>query len=152
MLLLVSTVVPQLLWLSAYGVGAGASMAAASHAIMTHASAEHAGIAASIEEVAIELGGAIGIPVLGSILAGVYTAVLVLPAGAAVPSAAGDGIDQALQVARTLPAGVAGLLTGRSIGPSTSPISPRSPSLPHCWSPWAPLPCEGARPHTLGDF
>jgi DHA2 family multidrug resistance protein-like MFS transporter len=104
-------VVPQLLCLSAYGLGAGASMAAASHAIMTNASAEHAGMAASIEEVAIELGGAIGVTVLGSILAGVYSAVLVLPAGAAVP-AARRGIDQALQLALTLPAGVAGRLTG----------------------------------------
>jgi MFS transporter, DHA2 family, multidrug resistance protein len=42
------------------------AMAAASNAIMSHASAEHAGMAASIEEVAIELGGAIGITVPGS--------------------------------------------------------------------------------------
>jgi DHA2 family multidrug resistance protein-like MFS transporter len=103
---------PQLLCLSAFGLGAGASMAAASHGIMSHASAEHAGMAASIEEVAIELGGAIGITVLGSILAGVYSTILVLPNGAVFPPAVREGIDQALVVAETLPPDVARLLTG----------------------------------------
>lgn len=79
-------------------------MAAASHAIMSHASAEHAGMAASIEEVGIELGGAIGVTVLGSILAGVYSKLLVLPGEATLPATVRDGIDEALVVARTLPA------------------------------------------------
>ena len=95
---------PQLLFLAAYGLGAGAAMAAASHAIMSHASAEHAGMAASIEEVGIELGGAIGVTVLGSILAGVYSKLLVLPGEATLPATVRDGIDEALVVARTLPA------------------------------------------------
>jgi MFS transporter, DHA2 family, multidrug resistance protein len=103
---------PQLLCLSAFGLGAGASLAAASHAIMSHASVEHAGMAASIEEVAIELGGAIGITVLGSILAGVYSTLLVLPNGAAFPPAVREGIDQALAVAETLPPDVARPLIG----------------------------------------
>lgn len=103
---------PQLLFLSAYGLGAGAAMAAASHAIMSHASAEHAGMAASIEEVGIELGGAIGVTVLGSILAGVYSKLLVLPGEAALPATVRDGIDEALVVARTLPADQARQVTG----------------------------------------
>jgi DHA2 family multidrug resistance protein-like MFS transporter len=103
---------PQLLSLSAYGLGVGASLAAASHAIMSRASAEHAGMAASIEEVAIELGGAVGVTVLGSVLAGVYAAALVLPTGATMPPAVHEGVDQALQVAQTLPAEAARLLTG----------------------------------------
>ena len=74
--------VPQLLCLALFGLGAGASLAAASDAIMSYAPPERAGMAASIEEVSIELGGAIGITVLGSILAGVYSAILVLPSGA----------------------------------------------------------------------
>ena len=48
---------------------------------------------------------------LGSILAGVYSAIFVLAGGAAVPPAAREGIDQALAVAATLPADVARLLT-----------------------------------------
>jgi MFS transporter, DHA2 family, multidrug resistance protein len=69
-------------------------------------------MAASIEEVAIELGGAIGITVLGSILAGVYSTLLVLPSGAVFPPAVREGIDQALVVAETLPPDVARPLTG----------------------------------------
>jgi DHA2 family multidrug resistance protein-like MFS transporter len=103
--------VPQLLCLAVFGLGVGASLAAASDAIMSHAPAERAGMAASIEEVSIELGGAMGITLLGSILAGVYSAVLVLPSGAAFPPAVRDGIDQALAVAATLPADLARLLT-----------------------------------------
>jgi len=103
--------VPQLLCLAAFGLGAGASLAAASDAIMSYAPPERAGMAASIEEVSIELGGAIGITVLGSILAGVYSAILVLPSGAALPSKAREGIDQALVAAQSLPADVARLLT-----------------------------------------
>ncbi|CAN5699618.1 MFS transporter [soil metagenome] len=102
----------QLVCLATFGLGAGASLAAASGAIMSHAPVERAGMAASIEEVAIELGGAIGINVLGSILAGLYTATLVLPPGVMLPSTAREGIDQALAMAATLPADAARLLTG----------------------------------------
>lgn len=104
--------VPQLFCLALFGLGVGASLAAASDAIMSHAPAERAGMAASIEEVSIELGGAIGITVLGSILAGVYSAFLVLPTGAALPPEVREGIDQALVVAATLPADLARGLTG----------------------------------------
>jgi DHA2 family multidrug resistance protein-like MFS transporter len=97
--------------LSAFGLGVGASMAVASHAIMSHAPVERAGMAASVEEVAFELGGAIGITVLGSLLAGVYSAMLVLPKGTALPSSAREGIDQALRAAEGLPVEAARLLT-----------------------------------------
>ena len=103
--------VPHLLCLAIFGLGVGASLAAASDAIMSHAPAERAGMAASIEEVSIELGGAMGITLLGSVLAGVYSAVLVLPSGAVLPPAVREGIDQALAVAATLPADTARLLT-----------------------------------------
>jgi DHA2 family multidrug resistance protein-like MFS transporter len=99
--------VPQLLSLAAFGLGVGGSIAASSHAIMSHASADRAGMAASIEEVSIELGGAIGVTVLGSILVGVYPFVLVLPKLASFPPDVYSGIDQALAVAQTLPADVA---------------------------------------------
>jgi len=102
---------PQMFCLAVFGLGAGASLAAASDAIMSHAPPGRAGMAASIEEVAIKLGGAIGITVLGSILAGVYSAVLVLPSGAVLPPAVRDGVDQALVAAASLPADVARLLT-----------------------------------------
>src|SRR5262252_2359102 len=100
---------PQLVSLSAFGLGLGASIAVASNAIMSRAPAERAGMAASVEEVAFELGGAVGITILGSLLAGVYAAVLVLPAG--LPPSVREGIDQALRVAETLPAEAGHLLT-----------------------------------------
>jgi DHA2 family multidrug resistance protein-like MFS transporter len=94
---------PQMVALAVFGLGLGAAVAVASNAIMSQAPAERAGMAASIEEVGFELGGAIGITVLGSLLAGVYAASLVLPAGVALPPAVHDGIDQALAVADALP-------------------------------------------------
>ena len=57
------------------------------------------GMAASLEEIAIEVGGAIGITVSGSVLAGVYSTILVLPNGAVLPPAVREGVDQALVVA-----------------------------------------------------
>jgi DHA2 family multidrug resistance protein-like MFS transporter len=98
---------PQLFSLAVFGLGVGAAIAAGSHAIMSHASADRAGMAASIEEVSIELGGAIGLTVLGSVLAGVYAMALVLPGKTDYPPAVRDGIDEALVVAQTLPADVA---------------------------------------------
>jgi DHA2 family multidrug resistance protein-like MFS transporter len=98
---------PQLVSLAVFGLGVGAAIAGASHSIMSHASADRAGMAASIEEVSIELGGAIGVTVLGSILAGVYSLTLVLPEKTNYPPAVRSGIDQALAVAKTLPADAA---------------------------------------------
>ena len=94
-----------------FGLGLGSSFAIASHTIMNEAPPERAGMAASIEEVAFELGGAIGITILGTLLAAVYSALFVIPKGAAVPASVVDGIDQALKVAETLPAEIAKLLT-----------------------------------------
>jgi MFS transporter, DHA2 family, multidrug resistance protein len=76
---------------------------------MSYAPAERAGMAASLEEIAIELGGAIGITVLSSVLAGVYATLLILPNGAVLPPAVHEGVDQAL-VAGTLPPDMAQIL------------------------------------------
>jgi MFS transporter, DHA2 family, multidrug resistance protein len=102
---------PQLLCLALFGLGLGASFAVASHTIMSEAPAERAGMAASVEEVAFELGGAIGITILGTLLAAIYSAALVVPLVPALPPAVLEGIDQALRVAETLPADAARLLT-----------------------------------------
>jgi hypothetical protein len=50
-------------------------------------------MAASIEEVAIELGRAVGITVLGGIRAGVYSAIPVRPSRAVLPLAVRKGIE-----------------------------------------------------------
>lgn len=93
------------LWLAALaamGFGIGAAMTGASSAIMLSAPESHAGMAASIEETSYELGGAIGIAVMGSLMSVLYTAALVLPAGVAAEQQARDSLDEALVAAERL--------------------------------------------------
>lgn len=97
------SLVLQLTCLAINGLGLGASMAAASNAVMNQAPEGREGMAASIEEVAFELGGTVGISIFGSILSGVYTHFMVLPEELPVPSAVRDSIDEALIVAERLP-------------------------------------------------
>lgn len=92
-------------WTSALammGFGIGGAMSAASTAVMTSAPEDRAGMAASVEEVSYELGGAIGIAVLGSIMSAIYTAALVMPEGLGAPAAARDSLDEALSAAEAL--------------------------------------------------
>ncbi|MFA7434085.1 MAG: MFS transporter [Gemmobacter sp.] len=94
-----------MLWLSALaamGFGTGAAMTGASSAIMLSAPEDRAGMAASVEEVSYELGGALGIAVLGSLMSALYTRALVLPAGLDVAPAARDSLDEALILAAEL--------------------------------------------------
>ena len=80
-----------------FGVGVGSAMA--STAIMINAPEDKAGMAGAIESVAYELGGVLGIAILGSILAFTYTKALVLPSGIPAPALAKDSLDQALLLA-----------------------------------------------------
>ncbi|MDS1139107.1 MFS transporter [Pusillimonas sp. SM2304] len=92
------------------GAGLGAAMTAASSTIMNNAPAERAGMAASVEEVSYELGGAIGVTLMGSILSAVYSAAMALPAGLAAPAMARDSLDEALLAAENLPVEAASIL------------------------------------------
>ncbi|MWD29726.1 MFS transporter [Aquicoccus sp. SCR17] len=87
----------------AMGAGLGAAMTAASTAIMQHAPAARAGMAASVEEVSYELGGALGIALLGSVMSAAYTAA-VLGAPGTLPAGAADSLDRARVLAEALPA------------------------------------------------
>lgn len=82
------------------GAGIGAAMTAASTAIMLNAPADRAGMAASVEEVSYELGGALGIAVLGSLMTGLYSAAVT---ATPLPRAAADSLDAALALAAALP-------------------------------------------------
>ncbi|MGU3493268.1 MFS transporter [Xanthobacteraceae bacterium A53D] len=84
------------------GAGLGAAMTAASATIMLGAPAESAGMAASVEEVSYELGNAMGIAILGSLMAATYTMAFQPPAGLATPEAAQGSIDGALIAAERL--------------------------------------------------
>ena len=68
---------------------------------MLNAPADRAGMAASVEEVSYELGGALGIAILGSLMAGVYSASF---AARGFGGEAADSLDGALALAATLPA------------------------------------------------
>ena len=100
-------------WLGALallGFGIGAAMTAASTTIMMSAPESRAGMAASVEEVSYELGGAIGIAMIGSLMSLVYTASLMLPQGLTGDRTALDSLDEALIAAERLPAGEAEIL------------------------------------------
>ncbi|AKQ53567.1 MFS transporter [Bordetella hinzii] len=86
--------------LALMGLGIGATMTAASGTIMQSAPADRAGMAASIEEVSYELGGALGVTLMGSLLSGVYARTL----PGAMPAAARGSLDEALLAAGRLPA------------------------------------------------
>mgnify|MGYP003623224633 CR=1 FL=1 len=94
--------IPAIIGMAAMRLGMGASMSAASAAIMGQASTRHAGMAASIEEVSFELGGAMGIAIFGSILTAVYSATLFLPEEFAGLTIAYDSLDSALLAAEHL--------------------------------------------------
>jgi len=87
------------------GLGFGAAMATASDAIMNNAAPQRAGMAASIEEVSYELGGAMGVTFLGSLMSVLYT--ISLPESLAVAPQAYDSLDEALLVAQSLDASAA---------------------------------------------
>lgn len=101
------------LWLGALaimGFGIGAAMTAASSTIMLSAPENRAGMAASVEEVSYELGGAIGIALIGSLMSLVYTASLMLPQGFTGDGSVLDSLDEALIAAEHLPTAEAAML------------------------------------------
>lgn len=91
----------QMVVLALLGVGLGATFTAASSTIMSSVPAEQAGMAASIEEVCYEFGGAVGVALLGSVLSVVYTAAMTMQR-LAVEATVLDSLDEALLAARHL--------------------------------------------------
>jgi DHA2 family multidrug resistance protein-like MFS transporter len=81
---------------------------------MLNAPDEKAGMAASIEEVAYELGSVLGVTFMGGLMSAVYTAKLVLPAGFTVADKVYDSLDEALIVAEGLPQDSASLLVNQA--------------------------------------
>jgi EmrB/QacA subfamily drug resistance transporter len=90
------------------GLGTGAAIAVATNAVMAAAGGDEAGIGASANSALRQLGGAIAIAVLGSVLSVGYVHALG-PALAGLPAhdaaAARASITQAVQIADRLPAG-----------------------------------------------
>jgi EmrB/QacA subfamily drug resistance transporter len=90
------------------GLGTGASIAAAMDAVMAAAGGDEAGTGAAVNSTLRQVGGAIAIAVLGSVLSASYARAL-RPALAALPArdaaTARASITQAAQLARHLPSG-----------------------------------------------
>jgi DHA2 family multidrug resistance protein-like MFS transporter len=101
-LLYQSSLMLQLVCLFIAGFGIGGAITAASTAIMLNAPEEKSGMAASIEDVSYELGGVLGITLLGGLMTAVYSHSLVLPDNLSVSSIAYDSIDEALRLAANL--------------------------------------------------
>lgn len=95
------------------GVGLGLAFTVASDVILASVPRERAGSAAAVSETAYELGMALGIATLGSIVTAVYRTVVIAPSVPAdVATAARDSLPGALRAADGLPADQAtGLLT-----------------------------------------
>ncbi|MBF5004687.1 MFS transporter [Diaphorobacter caeni] len=90
------------------GLGMGAAITTASSTIMMSAPEDRAGMAASVEEVSYELGGALGITLSGGLLSAVYTrsmptlAELQGSGTVTLPSTVRDSLDEALMTAEQL--------------------------------------------------
>lgn len=96
--------------LAILGLGVGATMTAASSTIMQSAPPERAGMAASVEEVSYELGGALGVTFMGSLLTFVYGRAMDVPQTVALPDTVRDSLDEAQLVAEHLPPALADAL------------------------------------------
>lgn len=111
MLLLGTSDVYVLMWppFVAMGFALEVALVAANDTIISAVPADQAGGAAAIEETAYELGGGLGVAVLGSIVASVYTATLGSVSGVHPSSmaTARESITGAVDVAAALPATIA---------------------------------------------
>ncbi|MBB2988571.1 DHA2 family multidrug resistance protein-like MFS transporter [Mycolicibacterium iranicum] len=87
------------------GVGLGLAFTVASDVILASVPKERAGAAAAVSETAYELGMALGIATLGSIVTAVYRSVVIAPGvPAAVAAQARDSLPNAIHAANNLPA------------------------------------------------
>ncbi|WP_369245296.1 MFS transporter [Streptomyces sp. R41] len=83
------------------GIGAGFSFTVTADVILSSVPKEQAGAASAVSETAYELGAALGIALLGSIVTGVYAG-FTGPAG--TPAAAHESLGGAVEAAQGLPA------------------------------------------------
>ncbi|MHB9862989.1 MFS transporter [Streptomyces sp. YIM S03343] len=89
------------------GIGAGFSFTVTSDVILSSVPKEQAGAASAVSETAYELGAALGIALLGTIVTSVYRT---FPAPPTAPPAARESLGAATQAARSLPADTAAQL------------------------------------------
>ena len=91
--------------LSLLGVGMGTAMAPATDSVMGSVPLAKAGVGSAMNDTTRQIGGALGVAILGSILASVYSSAMSPVVGALPPEAAdaaSDSIGGALAVASTI--------------------------------------------------
>ncbi|MFI5585722.1 MFS transporter [Amycolatopsis sp. NPDC051758] len=88
----------------AFGAGAGLTLTVTGDTILGTAPRDRAGAAAAISATAYELGGSLGIAVVGSVLSAVYHAELTLPAG--VPPALAAQVHESFSATAAVAAGL----------------------------------------------
>ncbi|CAH0321596.1 Methyl viologen resistance protein SmvA [Rahnella aquatilis] len=101
----------QLISLFILGFGLGGAVTAASTSIMLNAPEDKAGMVAAIEDVSWEMGGVLGVTLLGGLMTAVYSRSLTLPQGLVSGETAYDSLDEALTLAGHLSPEHASLLT-----------------------------------------
>ncbi|MFU2318776.1 MFS transporter [Rahnella sp. PCH160] len=101
----------QLVSLFILGFGLGGAVTAASTSIMLNAPEEKAGMVAAIEDVSWEMGGVLGVTLLGGLMTAVYSRSLTLPDGIVTGDGAYDSLDEALNIASHLSPEHATLIT-----------------------------------------
>ncbi|WP_433435596.1 MFS transporter [Nonomuraea sp. CA-141351] len=107
------------------GAGGGLAMPAAVSALMGTIPAEHAGVGSALNDTIQQAGAALGIAVLGSVLASAYTAAMPATAPDAARLSIGNALSLATQGSRGPPA-----------TPSPRPCPQPSSSAPPAW--WRP--------------
>ncbi|MFI6742390.1 DHA2 family efflux MFS transporter permease subunit [Nonomuraea sp. NPDC050451] len=85
------------------GVGVGFTFTVNNDNVLATAPRERAGAAAAVSETAFELGGALGIAILGTVLNTAYQSNLHLPTGLSAVDSARESIAGAVSTAATLP-------------------------------------------------
>lgn len=93
----------QLVSLLFIGVGLGVIITTASTSVMLSVEDKQAGMAASVEDVAYELGSVMGVTFMGSLMSTLYTLTLTIPSTLSVGRSVYDSLDEALITAEKLP-------------------------------------------------
>jgi EmrB/QacA subfamily drug resistance transporter len=97
-----------------FGLGAGLGLPAMTDTVMAAVPERDAGVGSALNDVSRQLGGALGVAIIGSVVSNSYRSNLTHHAGTVAPAAvraAGEGIGIASRVAATLPPGQAREIT-----------------------------------------
>ncbi|EBS6151399.1 hypothetical protein DVG40_21275 [Salmonella enterica subsp. enterica serovar Inganda] len=106
----------QLAALGLTGFGLGGVMSVGSTLIMINAPEDKAGMAGALEGISYELGGTLGVAVMGSVIASVYTRSFTPPDNTSLAPGAWDSLDQTFIAVSELPEGIAArvIVAGKS--------------------------------------